>query len=59
MANGKDIAWKPIGLCLGVGIVGLIVGALVAGPALQKYRAKRQAAKKNAGDSATDLKKAA
>lgn len=54
MADGKDIAWKPIAFCIGAGIAGIAIGAFLVAPAIKKAKDKKLAAKKKGGDKTTD-----
>lgn len=44
-ASSKDTDWKMIGWCLGAFIGGILVGAFLAGPAIQKMKDKKQGKK--------------
>ncbi len=59
MANGKDIAWTPILVCIGVGLAGLTIGAFAVGPAIYKRKVKKLAAKKKKAGEKETMKKAA
>lgn len=42
MAEGKDIAWKPIAYCAGTLILGVIIGTLLVAPSMKKLQEKKQ-----------------
>lgn len=44
MATTSNIAWKPIAYCAGTLVLGLAVGALLIGPALEKRKQKKKQA---------------
>lgn len=56
MAEGKDIAWKPILGMIGTGIAGIAIGAFLVAPMIAKAKEKKLAAKKN-GDKTTESSK--
>ncbi len=45
MAEGNDIAWKPIAYCVGAGIAGILIGAFLIAPAIKKAKDKKAASK--------------
>lgn len=47
MADAKDIAWKPIGYCVGAFVLGAVIGTFLLGPEFKKFKDK-QLAKKSA-----------
>jgi len=59
MANGKDIAWKPIIACSVIGLIMFTVGALAVGPTVYKRKVKKLAAKKKKASEKETMKKAA
>lgn len=42
MAEGKDIAWKPIAYCIGALAIGLLIGVTVVAPAVEKFQEKKK-----------------
>ena len=57
MAEGKDIAWKPIAFCIGAGIAGIAIGAFLVAPAIKKAKDKKLASKNKNGEKTTDSSK--
>jgi len=49
--KGGNIAWKPILICSGIGLAGLLLGTFVAGPQLQKYQEKKAKEKEDKENS--------
>jgi len=45
MSTGNDIAWKPIMACVGSGIAGLAIGALLLAPFIEKVKTEKLAEK--------------
>lgn len=45
MADTKDIAWKPIGYCVGAFVLGAVLGTFLIGPAVKKFKDKQLADK--------------
>lgn len=46
MAEGKDIAWKPILGMVGTGLAGIAIGAFLVAPMIKKAKEKKLASKK-------------
>lgn len=40
-AKGKDLAWKPIAMCVGSGLAGIAIGAFLVAPFLKKLKDKK------------------
>lgn len=50
MAEGKNIAWKPILACIGCGVVGIGIGAFVIAPFFNKPTGNESADKDKKDD---------
>ena len=46
MANNSDIAWKPIMYMVGTGVAGIVIGAFIVAPMMQKHKARKLAENK-------------
>lgn len=46
MTKNSDIAWKPIMYMVGTGVAGILIGALIVAPMMQKRKAKKLAENK-------------
>ena len=46
MAEGKDIAWKPILGMVGTGLAGIAIGVFLVAPFIQKTKVKKLASKR-------------